>query len=82
MSNIVTAPASTGRERRSKTTVIITDQTKRASLSQKNPLFRILTVVEMKLTAPRIELAPARWREKIARSTDPPLCEIASDKGG
>jgi hypothetical protein len=32
----------------------------------------ILIVVEMKLTAPRIDDTPARCSEKIARSTDAP----------
>jgi cytochrome c oxidase subunit 1 len=36
------------------------------------PGARMLKMVVMKLIAPRIELAPARWREKIAMSTTGP----------
>lgn len=36
----------------------------------------------MKFTAPRIELTPARCKEKIAKSTDPPEWAIFLDKGG
>lgn len=32
--------------------------------------------------APRIDEAPARWREKIARSTDGPAWAILWDSGG
>lgn len=37
---------------------------------------------EMKLTEPRIEDAPARCKEKIARSTDGPACAMFLDRGG
>jgi len=36
----------------------------------------------MKLIAPKIDEAPARWREKIARSTEGPACAIFEDSGG
>jgi hypothetical protein len=36
----------------------------------------------MKLIAPRIELTPAKWREKIAQSTEAPEWEIFLLKGG
>ena len=36
------------------------------------PGARMLKMVVMKLIAPRIELAPAKWREKIAMSTAGP----------
>jgi hypothetical protein len=36
----------------------------------------------MKFTAPRMEDAPARWREKIARSTEGPACAMFLAKGG
>ena len=32
----------------------------------------MLIIVEIKFTAPRIEDTPAKWREKIARSTEAP----------
>ena len=36
----------------------------------------------MKLREARIELTPARWREKIARSTDGPAWAIGFERGG
>jgi hypothetical protein len=36
----------------------------------------------MKLIAPRIEEAPAIWREKIAISTDAPAWEMFLARGG
>jgi hypothetical protein len=41
-----------------------------------------LPIVEIKFTAPKIDLAPARCKEKIAKSTDAPACAILLDKGG
>jgi len=41
-----------------------------------------LTTVEIKFTAPKIEEAPARCREKIARSTDGPAWAILLARGG
>jgi len=38
--------------------------------------------VLIKFTAPRIDLTPARWREKIAKSTDPPAWAIFLANGG
>jgi len=45
-------------------------------------LGRIFIIVVMKLIDPKIEDTPARCKEKIARSTELPLCEIFLDKGG
>lgn len=42
----------------------------------------MLITVEMKFTAPRIDDAPAKWSEKIARSTDGPAWAIFLAKGG
>lgn len=36
----------------------------------------------IKFTAPKIELTPAKWREKMAKSTDPPAWAIFLDRGG
>ncbi len=66
------APAKTGRERRSKIEVIITDHTNRGTRSIRNPLLRIFITVAMKFTEPRIEETPARCNEKIAISTEGP----------
>ncbi len=46
------------------------------------PKDRMLITVVIKLTAPRIEDTPARWREKIPRSTDAPAWAIAAARGG
>lgn len=76
------APASTGRDNRSSTAVIITDQTNSVSLS--NNIFDrdMFDTVEIKFTAPRIDEIPARWSEKIDRSTDAPEWYIDEDNGG
>jgi len=66
------APARTGRESNSKMAVKRTDQTKRGTRSKIIPGDRMLIIVVMKLAEPRMEDTPARWREKIARSTEGP----------
>jgi len=76
------APASTGRERSKRMAVIKTDHTKSGVFSHLIEGVRMLMIVEMKLTAPRIEEAPAIWREKIVKSTAEPLCAKYDDRGG
>ena len=80
--SIVIAPARTGRARRSIITVINTAHKNSGSRSIWNPLPRIFMMVVIKFSAPRIDLAPARWREKIARSTDGPAWAIGPARGG
>jgi hypothetical protein len=46
------------------------------------PCHRILITVVIKLIAPKIEEAPAKWREKMAKSTDGPAWAIFDDNGG
>jgi hypothetical protein len=58
--SMVTAPARTGRDRRSRIDVINTDQINREVWSQYIPGERILKIVVMKLIAPRIEDIPAK----------------------
>lgn len=82
MRSIVIAPANTGSDSKSRTTVIVTAQTNRGIRSSCNPCQRILITVVMKFTAPKIDDAPAKCKEKIARSTDGPACAIFLDKGG
>lgn len=82
VNNIVIAPARTGRERRRRIAVIRTDHTNRGIRSNLIPGDRMLIIVVMKLIAPKMEEIPARWREKIAMSTEAPECEILADKGG
>merc|ERR1711894_583028 len=70
--SIVIAPAKTGSDKRSNTAVIFTDHTNRESRSNCIPYHRILIIVVIKLMAPRMEEIPAKWREKIAKSTELP----------
>lgn len=58
--SIVIAPASTGKDNKRRRAVIPTDQTKRGKRSGDIPLGRILIIVVIKLTAPKIEDTPAK----------------------
>jgi len=78
----VIAPASTGRDRSRSTVVIRTAQAKRGIASSTRPKARRFPRVLIKLIAPRIDETPARCREKIAKSTEPPLWAILLDRGG
>lgn len=69
---MVIAPASTGSARRRRIAVRRTDQTNRGIWSHIIPGDRILIIVVIKLIAPRIEEAPAKWRLKIDRSMEAP----------
>lgn len=66
------APARTGKERRRRKAVTKTDQTNRGSRSKVIPGVRIFIMVVIKFIEARIEEAPAKCKEKIAKSTDPP----------
>jgi hypothetical protein len=70
--SIVIAPANTGNESSRRIAVIRTDQTKRGIRSIVIPVERILIVVVIKFTAPKMEDTPAKWSEKIAKSTEAP----------
>lgn len=72
VNSMVMAPARTGRVRSNRMTVRITAQTNRGIRSSRIPFHRMLIMVVIKLIAPRIDAAPARWREKIAKSTEGP----------
>lgn len=76
------APASTGRDRRSKIAVRITDHGNRGIFLGFCFLGRMLIIVAMKFAAPRMDLAPAKCREKIVMSTGGPLCAMILDSGG
>jgi len=82
VSSMVIAPASTGRARSNRITVIKAAHTNKGIRSHESILGRILVTVEIKFNAPKIELTPARWREKIARSTDAPAWAKAPERGG
>ena len=72
VSSMVIAPASTGSASSSRNAVTSIDHTNSGILCRVMPGARMLKMVVMKLIAPRIELAPARWSEKIAMSTAGP----------
>lgn len=76
------APARTGRDNKRRTTVIVTAQTNRGIRSSCIPCHRMLITVVIKLIAPKIEDAPARCSEKIARSTDGPAWAMFEANGG
>ena len=68
VNSMVMAPASTGSESSSRKAVTRIDQTKSGILCSVMPGARILKMVVMKLIAPRIEDAPARWIDRMAKS--------------
>jgi hypothetical protein len=80
--SIVMAPARTGRDSKRRITVIVTAHTKSGIRSNCSPCQRIFTTVVIKLMAPRMEEAPAKCSEKIARSTEGPEWAILDANGG
>ena len=74
VNNIVIAPAKTGKDNNNKNAVINTDHTNKGNRYNVNPGNRILKIVVIKLTAPKIEEAPDKCNEKIAISTEGPEC--------
>ena len=81
VNSIVIAPASTGKDKRSRIAVSKTLQTKSGIKSIDNPLLRIFMIVVMKLVEPRILLTPAICKEKMPKSTAPPGCPVAESGG-
>ena len=80
--SIVIAPAKTGRDKRRRIAVSKTDQTNRGIRSKIIPVDRILMMVVIKFADPKIEEAPAKWREKMAKSTEGPAWAVSLAKGG
>lgn len=76
------APAKTGNERSNRTAVISTDQTNNGIESNVIEEERIFKIVVIKLMAPKIEEAPAKWRLKIAKSTENPEWNRFPARGG
>jgi len=76
------APAKTGKESNKSTAVIKTAHANKGIRSKSMPNTRRLPSVLIKLTAPKIDLTPAKCKEKIAKSTDPPACVIFLERGG
>ena len=66
--SMVRAPASTGSASNSKNAVTRIDQTKSGILWSVIPGARMLKMVVMKLIAPRIDEAPARCSDRMAKS--------------
>jgi len=75
------APAKTGRDSKSKKAVKRTDQTNKGMSSKHRPETRILTIVTIKLMAPRMDETPAICRDTMARSTLAPGCPSV-ERGG
>jgi hypothetical protein len=82
VSNMVMAPANTGKDNNNSTAVITTAHTNNGIRSNVMPCGRMLITVVIKFTAPRINEIPARCSLKIAKSTDAPPWAILEDKGG
>lgn len=59
-----------------------TDHTNNVTRTNVISKLRMFMNVVMKFTAPRIEEIPARCSEKIAMSTEAPLCAIFDANGG
>lgn len=81
VNNIVMAPAKTGRDRRRRKAVNSTDHANKGMISNVRPPPRILAIVVIKLMDPRMEDTPARWSEKMPKSTAEPGCPIV-ERGG
>ena len=72
VSNIVIAPAKTGKDNSNNTAVTKTAQQNKGTWSKYRPNTRKFIKVLIKFTAPSKEEIPAKCNEKITRSTDPP----------
>jgi len=79
---MVIAPANTGSDNSKSTAVIITDHPNRGIRSKIIPNTRRFPKVLIKFTAPKIDLTPARCKEKIAKSTLLPECAMLEERGG
>ena len=75
------APASTGSASSSRNAVTRIDHTNSGILCSVMPGARMLKMVVMKLIAPRIDEAPARWSARIAKSIAGPGWPVV-DSGG
>jgi len=82
VNSIVIAPAKTGSDNSNKKAVIKTAQTNNGVLWAVIPGALILSIVTIKLMAPRIEDTPAKCRLNIAKSTELPECACIPDNGG
>jgi len=78
---MVIAPAKTGSDNNSRIAVNRTDHTNSGIISSLIPSLRMLEMVVIKLAEPKILLTPARWSEKMPKSTALPGWPRV-DKGG
>ena len=76
------APANTGKDNNNKIAVINTAHANKGIRSKSIPNTRKLPKVLIKFTAPKIDLTPAKCKEKIAKSTELPAWAIFLDRGG
>ncbi len=76
------AAASTGRDNNKSRAVILIDHGKRGIASLFRLTFHRSLIVAIKLIAARIDLAPAKCREKMARSIEGPDWVILPERGG
>ncbi len=81
VSSMVIAPARTGSESSSRKAVISTDQANSGIRCRVMPGARMLKIVVMKLIAPRMDEAPARWSARMAQSMAGPAWP-AVESGG
>lgn len=79
---MVIPAAKTGRDSSNSTAVIRTAHTNSGVWYWVIAGGFIFVIVVIKLMAPRIDEIPARWSEKIVRSTEAPACARLLDKGG
>ena len=76
------APANTGNDNNNKNAVIKTAQTNNGNLCINKPLDLIFITVVIKLIDPEIDAIPAKCKLNIAKSTEPPACDIGPASGG
>jgi hypothetical protein len=77
------APASTGKLTISSTAVIATDHKKRGRrASLRAEVMRETKIVVRKLILPKMDEIPAKCKLKIAKSTEIPVWNLESDRGG
>ena len=76
------APPNTGTANKSKNAVTNIAQINKGILWRVIPGVRIFNIVVIKLRAPKIDEAPAKWREKIAISTAGPAWPNWLESGG
>lgn len=82
VSSIVMPAASTGSERSRSTAVIRTAQINKGVWYWEMAGGFMLIIVVIKLMAPKMDETPARWSEKMVRSTEAPACARLPARGG